>query len=603
MQAARLTLVARRPPLRPLPDGNEPHPACKLSPHAAVLRRARGGGLSLRLEWVWWGRRAPLRKASESVRGAWAAVLVIAGFLPLSNCLVEAQCTAPPELRAKIGQSPTAENYAKLGAWFATEKKFSCAATNYAAASSREPQSASYAYLWGLSLQLAGKNKDALAALTKAAELDGKDIRPHLGLGAVYDKLNQPAKSEAEYRAALAIDPHSSVALDSLSQEFLGRKDYTSVVALLEKQGSGNRTAAQSLNLGIAYAAGARLDDASRVLREGLKDAPESPAIADELAAVLMLMGSEKEAFELLESVLGKHPEDETTQVLYLRYLVSSRGEKAAEMADKLIAIYPRNWEVQYLKGVLEMRKGNFAPARSFFERSVALNPSYDRSRADFGNDLAQLGDLPGAKAQLLKAIELGDNEFEVHYNLGRVLMRMGETAQARDELKMSQEAAGAENGTLQAAEKAKEAAEAMSQNDVAKAASLYREAIDSDPKAAILYYKLSRALDKMSDQAGERAALNKAIELDPNLPEAQNQLGYLALHAGDTAGAEAYFRAAVQASPSYMRGWINLAATLAAEEKWAEARQAVHRALEVDPGNAQARGLAQTLSEGHPGP
>jgi len=44
---------------------------------------------------------------------------------------------------------------------------------------------------------------------------------------------------------------------------------------------------------------------------------------------------------------------------------------------------------------------------------------------------------------------------------------------------------------------------------------------------------------------------------------------------------AEAYFRAAVRASPSYVGAWINLAATLASESKWQEARQALARTLE----------------------
>ena len=44
-------------------------------------------------------------------------------------------------------------------------------------------------------------------------------------------------------------------------------------------------------------------------------------------------------------------------------------------------------------------------------------------------------------------------------------------------------------------------------------------------------------------------------------------------------------------------------AATLADEAKWQESKQALARALEVDPGNAGARKLSQELAEAHPGP
>jgi Flp pilus assembly protein TadD len=366
---------------------------------------------------------------------------------------------------------------------------------------------------------------------------------------------------------------------------------------------SATRTSPQSLNLGIAYAGEARLDDATRVLREGLNDDPNSPAIADELAVVLMLHGREKEAYALLDSFLARHPEDQTTQVLYLHILVSSHGEKAPELADKLIASYPANWEVSYLKGVLEMRDGNFTSAREFMERSIALNSKYDHSHADLGSVLASLGDLAGAKTNLMQAIDLGDAEPEVHYNLARVLMRLGNNAQAKEQLESYQKLKGTESSKAQAAGKAEEGDQAMTEGQPAKAVGLYREAIQSDSDEAVLYYKLSRALDKINDLTDEKNALERAIALNQNFPEAQNQMGFLAVHANDLAGGESHFRAAVQASPSYVVGWINLAATLMSEQRWVDARQALDQALQIDPANAQARQLSQDLSEAHPTP
>ena len=113
----------------------------------------------------------------------------------------------------------------------------------------------------------------------------------------------------------------------------------------------------------------------------------------------------------------------------------------------------------------------------------------------------------------------------------------------------------------------------------------------------ARLHYKLAKALDKTGDLVEEKAELQRAIELNPNLAEAQNQMGYLATKSGDDAQAENYFRAAVRASPSYAVAWVNLAATLAGEDKLQDAKQALARALEIDPNNAQARRLDQVLA------
>ena len=64
-------------------------------------------------------------------------------------------------------------------------------------------------------------------------------------------------------------------------------------------------------------------------------------------------------------------------------------------------------------------------------------------------------------------------------------------------------------------------------------AAENYRKAVQSDPLDAKLHYNLSLALDRLADIDGERKELLRAVELDPRLALAQNQLGLLALHGG----------------------------------------------------------------------
>lgn len=527
----------------------------------------------------------------------------IAIWLAASSIAIAA-CSAPADLGAHIKAKPSAANYAALGVWFADKKQFECAATNFASAFRLEPKAPQLAYLSGLSLYSAGDDVGALAALDQATKLDPADIRPHLVLGAALGRMKKIAEAEAEWRAALALDPDSPSALDSFSQLLVDQKDYPSVVALLEKP-SGDRTRSelQSLNLGTAYAGMVRLDDAVRVLREGLNTVPESLPIADELALVLMLQSRSEEAIAVVELALTKHPDDQRTQVLYLRILVASHSDKAQELARKLLKSYPESWEVEYFNGQLESREGNFASARSYLERAVALNPSEANAQDALGGVLSQLGELQAAKEHLEKAIALGNNEPEVQYDLARVLQKLGDKTDAQAKLRTYQQLKNARSNKVQAAGKGEEGDQAMTAGDAAKAAALYREAIESDPDEAILQYKLSQALDKLKDIGGETKALKRAIELRPDLAEAQNQMGYLTAHAGEPEKAERYLRAAVAASPSFVVAWVNLAATLASEAKWADAKQALRSALAVDPDSVQARRLDQAIAEAHPGP
>jgi tetratricopeptide (TPR) repeat protein len=521
----------------------------------------------------------------------------------LANPLVFAACTAPDSLSARLKTSPSSEAYAAIGNWYADHKQFDCAANAFASAFQLKPSSASLAYLWGLSLYSAGQDEPAVTPLNRAKQLDSSDIRPHLVLAMVMDRMKNTAAAEAEWRAALAIDPDSGPALDGLSQNFIGQKDYAGVIALLDKPGTTRvRTSVQSLNLGMAYVGTAQLDSAIAVLRGGLNDDPGSLPIADELSMVLMLNGREDEAFTVFKLALDKHPDDQVTQILYLRAMVSSHAGQAAEYAHKLLAAYPNQWEVLYLNAILESQEADFKTARVHLEHSIEINPGYFQSQAELGSILAKLDDLPGAKQHLEKAITLGDPDPEVQYDLAKVLQRLGDTAAAQDKLQIYQQLKKARADKVQAAGKAEEGDQAMSAGNAAQAASLYRESLASDPDEPLLLYKLSRALDKIKDIEGEKKVLEQAIQLNPDLAEAQNQMGYLAAHEGDLALAEGYFQAAVHASPSYEGAWINLAATLASDGKWKEAKEALGHALEIDPDNADARRLSRALANADPG-
>jgi tetratricopeptide (TPR) repeat protein len=521
-----------------------------------------------------------------------------------TGVLLHASCTAPASMKARLQSQPSAESYASLGRWFGDQKQFKCAAEAFASAVKLQPDSASLNYMWGLSLYSAGEVQEAFSPLQLAARLNPSDARPHLVLATAMDQGSQIADAEREWRAALAIDSGSAMALDGLSRDLLNDKDYAATITLLEQSAHrGPRTPLQSLNLGMAYARTLQLKESSRVLREGLSDTPDSLPLADELAVVLMLLDRPGEADAVLSAALARHPGDLNTQVLYLRVLVSSQSEKAPQLGQKLLLTAPHNWEVLYLNAQLEVREGQFPQAHSHLEESVALKPDYSQSQEALGNVLSQLKDFSGAREHLEKAIELGDTEPAVQYELAKVLQNLGQVEQSQEKLRIFQTMRKTEADRTLAVGKIESGDRALAAGDAAQAVALYREALADDPNEALLAYKLAKALDKTKDFAGETAALQRAIELNPNMAEAQNQMGYLAAKAGNDAQAESFFRAAVHASPSYLPAWINLAATLAGEAKWQDAKQALAHALEIDPNSSEAHRLDQVIAAAQANP
>jgi tetratricopeptide (TPR) repeat protein len=539
----------------------------------------------------------PRAHRARRIARAAALLLPLAWFTP-APCFAGA-CSASAALDWKVQAHPSAETYTERGTWFEDHHQFGCAAEDFQKAFQLNPDSARLAYLWGHSLYVSGNTADAIHSLQESVRLDPKVLKPHLLLGAALDQANRTMDAEIEWRAALALAPESAPALGALSRDLLAEKNYSAEIALLgPRSHAAPLTPELTLDLATAYGQTGKLDDADEILRSALRTHPTSLPLAETLAATLVLQARRQEATAVLETAIKNHPADLKVRVLYLWVLVQQdEADKAQQLASKLLAEAPHNWEVLYLNGVLERRAGQFERARDHLQQAVELNPRHVESRRNLGSVLAQLKDPQGAREQLQKAIDLGDQDPAVRFELAAVLRTLGENQQAENQLQIYKQEAQEKSDLTQAYAKSDFADQKLAAGDTQQAIALYREALAANPRDASLAYKLAMALEKTGDTENERLALEQAIQINPDLAEAQNQLGYLASRSGDAASAEEHFRLAVRASPGYAKAWVNLAATLYLESKLPEAKEAVARGLQLDPGNPQAQKLLSTMN------
>lgn len=246
--------------------------------------------------------------------------------------------------------------------------------------------------------------------------------KPHLDMASKLDRLHQIAKAEAEWRAVLAIDPESTMALEGLSHDLILEGNDAETIALLEDPSLiGQRTPLQIVNLGEAYARTGKLDKSVNALRDGLNTYPNSVLVANHLAEMLIRSGRHGEAAALLKVALARHPDELSTNLLYLRVLIDTYPDEAEVLGKRLLTSFASSWEVQYLNGVLDTKCGRLQQGRKHLEQSVHLNPNSAASHAALAVVLAQLKDIPGAKEQQQKAIALGDNNEEVKRTLSQL--------------------------------------------------------------------------------------------------------------------------------------------------------------------------------------
>ena len=88
----------------------------------------------------------------------------------------------------------------------------------------------------------------------------------------------------------------------------------------------------------------------------------------------------------------------------------------------------------------------------------------------------------------------------------------------------------------------------------------------------------------------GAIAALEKARELDPDMQEAQNNLGIILYMQGDRSQAERAFREAIRIQPDYADAHGNLGNLLSEMGDFNEARPHFEIALRLRPGDAGTR-------------
>ena len=526
--------------------------------------------------------------------GARLAAGVLACLLALAP-RAHAVCKGPAPLVASLKAHPTQDNAVALGSWYASHNDFICAVETFRAALKKDPQSAQLRYLDGLALLALRRTAEAQSEIEESARLEPGVIKPHLLLASIYKDQGKQQAAEDQWHLALGIEHASEPALEGLSAALLARQEYPQAIMLLR---DAPRTEHLAINLSRAFGQLGYLNDAERVLKEGLQLHPDSIDLTKAMTVVLVRMHRNADAIKLVTETANAHPDNIDEQIELFRVLVLlNQYEKARPMAPKLLAARPHDSEVLYLCGIIEAEDGNPEQARTHLQEAAKLDPENNNAHYHLGVVEVQLHQWKEAVENLQRSIELKIPLPEAHFELAKALRGLGQPELAAQEMKTYQQLKKAHEESTAA-----EAAIALADKNLDsgmtdEAIAKYREAVESQPEDALYRYKLSVALRKAGDADAERAQLEHAVKLDPKLAAAQNELGFLLARAGDATAAVEHFRLAVQSAPAWTEAWVNLAAELAVLSRFSEARGAVEKALALDPENAEARALNDQLA------
>lgn len=181
-------------------------------------------------------------------------------------------------------------------------------------------------------------------------------------------------------------------------------------------------------------------------------------------------------------------------------------------------------------------------------------------------------GDFEGAGKDFARAIELGTSTAEAHYNLGLALLGGSKQVPAWKEALEQFEAA------LKARPNYPEASNMagvclLETGEAAKAADLFRMAIQAKPDAGGMHFNLGRALEALGQPEEAMVEYSTAARDRKPYPEAEMAIGNLLYGKGDLPAAAEHFKAALVANPELQEGHYKLARVMRSEGKTREER------------------------------
>ena len=178
--------------------------------------------------------------------------------------------------------------------------------------------------------------------------------------------------------------------------------------------------------------------------------------------------------------------------------------------------------------------------ARDIAEKVVAENPETPGALVLLGRTRRALGDLPGALAELRRALAF-ESTPELHFEYGRALLESGSSDEGLAELELAP--------TLAVAS-VERARVFLRRGDAERAVGPLEVAVKQAPTNAEAWLLLGNAYDRLGTAAKAEAAWKSAVKADATASEPHYRLGRLLMDQGQTGAALVQLRLAAPKLP-----------------------------------------------------
>jgi len=340
-------------------------------------------------------------------------------------------------------------------------------------------------------------------------------------------------------------------------------------------------------------------------LEQALKAAPADDRVRLALWQVHTNVGDHLRALDAASAVPASSPNAREARYLTALSQIDLKRYDEAFTTLKALQSEGRSPEVLNALGVVQLRRGGTPQSGRptyFFSQASQSDPDDPDYFFNLGYAYAVDKDLPAAIYWLREAVRREPADGDAHYVLGASLQQSGAALEAARERELAArlssryETAKTRPAGADPVPRGLERLKDYLERPGARVDSTIATTGQRD-KAELAAYHLEagrRAFAREADRTAEDE-LRRAIYLSPYLAEAQLLLGRVHLRGGRTAEAIQAFKIALW-SEETATGQVLLAQAYQQTHEIDAAKQAVERALILDPQSADARALAMTL-------
>lgn len=222
-----------------------------------------------------------------------------------------------------------------------------------------------------------GRHREALAHYRTALRLQPGFVRVYNNLGAELAEAGRLEEAVRHYETALEIEPNYAAAHYNLAAVLLRTGKTDDAIRHFETAARLKPDAEKLNNLGSAYAAAGRLEEAAACYLAVLRIAPEVALAFDNLGAVLVETGEiEKTAERLLADGLSDRQMARVYNSVAGVYVKSDDYRTARAFSRRALALDPGCRPCLHTLGLVMGLDGDYRAAAEVYGRILALDPS-----------------------------------------------------------------------------------------------------------------------------------------------------------------------------------------------------------------------------------